>query len=441
MKNFILLFLAMLIAVAVILGFNKIVTSLSPSPEQLPKKTDGNGDTTDIPEEETQVPSQSEEKAFTKAIWLSQYDLAPIYTSGNGQRKKDEFCELVGIMLDNCIELGFDTVIVQVRPNGDSMYPSKYFCASRYVTGQYGKDLEYDPFELIVSLCRIRGISVHAWINPLRLMSESQLLQISPDNILRKWWDNEETRGKYVVEFEDRLYLNPAYSEVRRLIADGASEIVDRYSVDGVHMDDYFYPHGIGEEFDCAAYELCGTVLNLGDWRRENISSLVSLIYSSVKAKDENAIFGISPGGNINTVFTTDYANIYEWCAKKGYIDYICPQIYFGMKHETQSFDATYKKWESIVTENTVSLYVGITFGKAESASLGIGDQYAGSGYDEWINSRRVLADCLLFLREREALDGICVFCYQYFFDPVTGVENENIADELENFIPVWKEF
>lgn len=374
----------------------------------------------------------TDEKETMKAIWISQYDIKNVLVS----RQKTEVRRMLGVIFDNCVSLGFDTVILQVRPNGDSLYPSEIFAPSAYAVGEYGGEFSYDPFAAAVELARERGLSVHAWINPLRLMKPNEIVKIDPHNILRRWY----AENKYIVEHEGRLYLDPAYPEVRDLIADGALEVARKYDIDGVHMDDYFYPHGISENFDNASYSMFGGALSLPDFRRENITKLVQNINVSLKSYSPDLIFGISPGGNLETLFNTDYADVEEWC-RGGYLDYLCPQIYFGMEHETHAFDEVYLRWRSISRSENVELFVGITFGKAENASMGIGDKYAGTGKNEWLDSRRVLADCLDFLKENGEPDGIFVFCYQYFFDPVSGEKNKKTEEELDNFLPVWKDF
>ena len=398
------------------------------------------GDTPETEYNTMEKTPPKEHSGLTKAIWLSQYDLCDIYFDGTEQRSASEFQDLMKTVLDNCSALGFDTIIVQLRPNGDSMYPSSLFCPSSYVVGAYGEDFSYDPFSLIVSLAKSRGLAVHAWLNPLRLMTSKQIKSVDENYIIRKWWNDKEKRGKYIVEFEGRLYLNPAYSQVRELICRGAEEVAQRYEIDGVHIDDYFYPHGIGDGFDSAAYELFANGTSLSSWRRENISSLVKGMYETVKSVDEQLLFGVSPGGNLSNVYNLDFADVYKWCSSEGYIDYICPQIYFGLLHETCAFDATYEKWEKLVRAQGIELYVGITLGKAVNGAGGICDAYAGSGRDEWIESDRVIADCLEFLKDKASLSGISVFCYGYFYDPLTGAANPALSSALRNFLPVWEE-
>ncbi len=378
---------------------------------------------------------KTEEKKTVRAIWISQYDISSVLTENGHQRNESNVRAMLDTVFDNCISLGFNTVFLQVRPNGDSLYPSELFAPSVYAVGTYGNEFSYDPFAIAVASASSLGLSVHAWINPLRLMRTEELARLDESNILRSWHDS----GEYIFEHEGRLYLDPAYPEVRSYIAAGALEVASHYDIDGVHMDDYFYPHEIGD-IDAASYKKFGASLSLADFRRDNVTKLIMEINSALKSHSHDLTFGISPGGNLETLYNTDYADVARWC-DGGYIDYICPQIYFGLEHETHAFDELYLRWAAIPRDANVKLYVGITFGKAEAASLGIGDKYAGTGQNEWINNRRVLADCLEFLKKSGAPDGISVFCYQYLFDPVSGEKNDKTEAELDSFLPVWKDF
>ncbi|MBO5270295.1 MAG: family 10 glycosylhydrolase, partial [Clostridia bacterium] len=116
-----------------------------------------------------------------KCLWISQFDLSPVYTDGNGQRDVSEFVRLVDRMLFRVAECGFDTVFLQMRPNADSMYPSALYPPSHYVVGAYGNAFDYDPIELFLQAAHRHGISVHAWINPLRYFSEEERRELVGD--------------------------------------------------------------------------------------------------------------------------------------------------------------------------------------------------------------------------------------------------------------------
>lgn len=367
-----------------------------------------------------------------KAIWLSQYDLWDIYRENGVQREKADFTARMATILDNIRALGFNTLFLQVRPNGDSMYPSDYYPMSKYVVGAYGVDAQYDPVEIIVALAKERGLSVHAWINPLRLMTVAEMEMISDTYLIRQWYNDPDRQGNYIVQSGQYLYLNPAYEPVRQLILDGASELLGRYDFDGLHMDDYFYPT-TADTFDTRAYAELGAGMTLADFRRNNINLLVRGLYETTKAVDQTLVYGISPAGNINNVYDLQYADVYTWCAEPGYIDYICPQVYFGLEHQTHDFVKVCNTWQSIITAENVDLIIGMTFEKA----LSLEDRYAGTGKNEWKDNKDILKRCLEYTAELPLCIGICVFSYQHFYEPVTGTEVEGTALERSNFVPI----
>lgn len=380
------------------------------------------------------VPSHPEAiEADRKAIWLSQFDLQSVYTAGGAQRPEDEFRSRMQKVLDNVAGDGFNTVIVQVRPYADSLYPSEVYPPSRYAVGSYGAEFIYDPFAIILELCAERELSVHAWINPMRGMTTEEILKIDDGYTVKKWYRDTKTRGDYLVCVGERWYLNVAYPEVRRLITDGVHEILDAYEVDGVHMDDYFYPT-TDTSFDAKAYEaFCaeGGRRSLSDWRRENLDKLVAELYATVKTHDLRTLFGISPAGNMGTVINSHCADVKNWCANPGYIDYICPQVYFGFEHASFAFDKTCRDWQDIIKTDYVRLIVGMTFGKALSGV----DNYAGeAGKDEWTRRKDILLRSLQYTETLETCVGISVFCYQYLFDVDSGQINPGTKAEHEAF-------
>lgn len=371
-------------------------------------------------------------------MWISQYDLVNVYTKSKAQRSESQFRALMAVILDNAVKDGFNTVIVQVRPYADSMYPSEYYPMSRFVVGAYGRDASYDPFAIIISLAHERGLSVHAWINPMRGMLVSEVKSVADKYQIKKWYSDPKTNGKQVVVVSDRLYLNPAYAEVRELIVGGAREILQRYDVDGLHMDDYFYPT-TSTSFDKSAYAEYvngGGEKALADYRREQLNILISELYRAVKMQNEELLFGISPAGIVNNVYNKQYADVYTWCSQDGYIDYICPQVYFGLEHENYDFISVCKTWQDMIKSDSVSLIVGMTLGKADSKE----DAYAGSGKDEWKKSTDILLRCLNHTETLEKCTGVSYFSYQFFYNPTSGAADADTQAERDNFIPRLKE-
>ncbi len=389
------------------------------------------GDDTDMPSERNII-----RHTDVKAMWLSQFDLNGIYTHSGKQRDEDDFAARIKKVLQNVKDMGFNTVFLQVRPNADSMYPSEYYPMSKYVVGTYGNGADYDPVGMVVEMAHELGLSIHAWINPMRAMTLDEIKNISSDYAMKKWYDGEEC-GKYIVAHSNNYYLNPAYEEVRKLIVDGAAEILGKYAFDGLHMDDYFYPTD-DASFDRAAYteyKANGGKLNLEKFRMGELNKLVAGLYAATKACDERLLFGISPAGNINNV-RGDFADVDTWCASEGYIDYICPQVYFGLEHQTYDFKSVCRTWQNIIRNDKIDLIIGMTFGKAKSQT----DQWAGSGKDEWENNKDVLKRCLEHTKELKKCAGVSVFCYQYFYVPTTGVTVSETATEAANFLPSLKE-
>ncbi|MBE6770290.1 MAG: hypothetical protein E7548_06005 [Ruminococcaceae bacterium] len=370
-----------------------------------------------------------------KAIWLSQFDLKPIYLEGGKQRPKSDFEAKITTVLKNVKDLGFNTIFVQVRPYADSFYPSTLYPASSYVTGDYGVNFSYDPFGIIVAKAHSLNLSVHAWINPMRAVGEEEIKKVPNVYKIKQWYNEKSDR---LVNVEGRLYLNPAYSEVRKLIIDGANEILRLYKIDGLHMDDYFYPT-VSSDFDKITYENYlknGGKLSLADFRRENLNLLVKGLFSAVKGQNDRLLFGISPAGNLQTVFNEHYADVYSWCSKAGYIDYICPQVYFGLKHEFNPFSKVINQWQNIIKNEKVRLIIGMTLGKAKAKD----DPYAGSGRNEWKESSDILKRCLQETEKLNNCAGVSFFSYQYFYLPLENTPDPDTKAETDNLIPLLKE-
>ena len=370
-----------------------------------------------------------------KAIWLSQFDMREIYTADGKQRAVAEYTCLVERLISNLSSMDINTVFIQLRPNGDSIYPSKIYPPSQYAVGEYGGDFSYDPFEIFLSLAHKANISVHAWVNPLRCMSVKNIEKIPDTYTVKRWYLD----GKYIKEVGGYLYLDPAYEECRELVCSGVAEIIERYDVDGVHIDDYFYPTS-DESFDEVSYlALNEKKLSLGDFRRENTTRLVKSIYDTVKSQSSSLLFGVSPSGNTTRNYSELFADVEIWC-RDGYIDYLCPQIYFGFEHATHPFDEVLSEFSEIARGTSVSLIIGITLEKADNGYRGIEDTWAGTGGDEWIEQKNIIKRSLECVRELDDTYGVALFSYRLLFDPVTGEPRIETREEYENFIPVFKE-
>lgn len=324
-------------------------------------------------------------------LWLPYMDFEN-YMYG---KNEEEFKENVRKILENALNRGVNTVYFHVHPNGDAYYNSELFTKGIYLDG------DYDPLQIMLDIAHSMGISVHAWLNPYRLQTAEQMETLPNDFIIKEWINEKKPMVKIV---NNRWYLNPAYNEVTELVSRTADEILNNYCVDGIHIDDYFYPTN-EPEFDIEAFELSGRT-DLDDWRRENITNMVKSLYDTVKNHGENLKFGISPQGNIETDFNTQYADVELWAGTPGYADYIVPQIYYGFKNETCPFEKTLRRWEKLAENSGVSLIIGLAEYK-----LGKYDQWAGVlGENEWIDTPDIIERQIELVKSSDVADGYALY-------------------------------
>lgn len=367
-------------------------------------------------------PEENEEPEEVRAMWVSYIEF------GSAKKTEAKWKAMVDEILDNCVEYGMNTVMFQVRPFGDAIYESDIFPWSKYISGTQGTDPGYDPFAYVVEEAHARGLKIEAWINPYRVASgTTDVKTLAKNNPARKF---RETSGKerYVLSYGGNLYYNPSIKEVQQLIVDGVQEILDKYDVDGIHMDDYFYPSlgsSYKSNFDATEYKKSGSKLSIADWRRQNVNTLVKALYNTVKAKDESLKFGISPAGNPSNLTddTMYYTDIDTWLNKEGYVDYICPQIYWSFDHKTAAYDKMVDKWVNLNEANIVDLYIGIPVYKA-------GDPTVDSG--QWKNKTTILRDQILYARDTEAVKGFAFFSYGSFQRSVAQKEVNNLLKVLK---------
>ncbi len=343
------------------------------------------------------------------AMWFTVNDYPDILMN----KTEKQFTDAVKERFLEAKSMGINTLYVHVRAFGDAYYKSELFAHGLFMSDK----TEYDPLEIMVNAAHEEGLSIHAWINPLRCQSDVQMEEMDGRFTLKKWFSSGETRDKYISLIGGRWWLCPAYDEVREFIAEGAAEIVRNYEVDGIHIDDYFYPTASGD-FDAAAFEESNSS-NLSEFRQEQCSLMVKAIYDAVKSENPDVLFGISPQGTLNGN-SIQYADVQKWCGETGYCDYIVPQIYFGLKNETAPFEETAKLWENLVMNDETELIIGICTYK-----MGKEDVYAGSGSDEWINDHSVSSKETAIVKDMGF--GIAFYSYDSTFRP-----SEENADDME---------
>ena len=359
----------------------------------------------------------SEQKGF----WITYLE----YMSILKNKSEGSFKKSVETYFDNISALGFNTVYVQVRAFGDAYYDSSLFPSGEQFNGTIGTKNSFDALQIMIDCAHARGLSLHAWVNPMRLMTAAQIKGIDNSYQIKKWYNNNN--GTYIVETNGRLYLNPAYSEVTDLIADGIEEIIANYNVDGIQIDDYFYPT-TAASFDKAAYSASGTSLSLSNWRISNVNKMVKKLYNAVHNANDTVMFGISPQGSLDNNYNELYADVRTWCAENGYCDYILPQVYFGFENAALPYDKVISEWSGMVTNRNVKLVIGLAAYK-----IGAADNYAGaSGKNEWLNNSDIMARQMTSAQKLPNYGGVALYRYESIFAPTSDVAAQ-VNKELKN--------
>lgn len=277
--------------------------------------------------------------------------------------------------VDTLRKTGFNAVIFQIRPEGDAFYRSGLEPWSRYLTGTQGRAPagDFDPLAFMIALCRQRGMEFHAWINPYR-MSMSANAQLAPNHLYRR-------HPEWFVTYDGKLYLNPGLPMCRNWIRSVVRDIVMRYDIDALHMDDYFYPYPVkGKVFDDSRAFLLhaagfgirrGDRDALGKFRRASVNALILALRRDLKSIRPKIRFGISPFGIYRNRKTwaggsdTDglqcyddlYADVLKW-ARNGWIDYLVPQLYWEIGHRQADYVRLCSWWAANVPTGC-RLYIG----------------------------------------------------------------------------------
>ena len=293
-------------------------------------------------------------------------------------------------------EANMNTIFFQVRPMGDALYKSSYSPWSKYLTGSLGKDPGYDPLEFAVDEAHKRGLELQAWFNPFRIDSNSKTFNIN--NYISELPASSPLKNhpEWIVKYGNYQYLNAGIPEVREYVIDTIIEVVKNYNIDGIVLDDYFYPYPSGGlEFpDNDTYKKYGGSFNSkDDWRRDNINSFIKELYSKIKETKLEVKFGVSPFGiwrngesvgGSNTRGLSSYDDVYvdsrKWI-QEGWIDYIIPQIYWQFDYKAAPFATLVDWWAKQVEDNYVKLYIGYADYKINDSSYG----------EAWLNGSEVI--------------------------------------------------
>lgn len=339
----------------------------------------------------------------------------------------DELKAEIDAILDTCEKTGLNTVFFQVRPSCDALYKSDIFPVSKFISSE-GK-LVFDPLEYIVTKAHEKNIFVHAWVNPLRVTINTTDMSTLDDKSPAK------AHPEWVKAYADgKLYLNAGIPEVGQLVSDGVREIVSNYDVDGIVFDDYFYPYpAYGEDGalvdfdDNAEFEKYGAGFDSkADWRRDNINRIIKSVYETVHETDPDCVFGVSPfaiwqnddgenGGSRTDGFegyNSLYCDALAWISG-GYIDYICPQIYWRFTDSSCPFDILTRWWNTALEGSGVKLYISHASYRYEDG--------------EWDSPSGEISEQISFARSEKYYHGSVCYGYDEINRNING-----IADELK---------
>ena len=352
-----------------------------------------------------------------RGVWVSYIELDMQNESDKSESAFREKFKDIAITSKNA---GFNTLIVQVRPFCDALYKSAYFPYSHILSGEQGVSPDYDALKVMCEICSELDLDIHAWVNPYRISTDSTPQVLSENNPYVI--DNE--LGE---ETENGIFLNPANKMARNLIINGVTEIVKNYDVDGIQFDDYFYPTQ-DSDFDDEEYaEYVDTVgamncMSVDNWRIANVNTLICDTYRAIHKISNDVDFGISPQGNIDNNAKI-YADVKSWCICKGFVDYICPQLYYSLENPALTFENSLNSWANLDINKNVKLYVGLAGYKANT------DSDEGT----WLYSDNVLSKEYKIAMQNEKVSGIMLYSYSALEDENASVEISNLTNAIKN--------
>lgn len=352
-----------------------------------------------------------------RGVWVSYIELD---MQNETDKSEASFREKFKNIAINSKNAGFNTLIVQVRPFCDALYDSKFFPYSHILSGKQGVNPGYDALEVMCEVCSQLDLDIHAWVNPYRISTDSTPQALSETNPYVI--DNEIGE-----ETENGIFLNPANKMARNLIIDGVTEIVRNYDIDGIQFDDYFYPTQDSDFDDTEYSEYVETVgemncMSIDNWRLANVNTLICDTYRAIHKISDDVEFGISPQGNIDNNAQI-YADVKTWCICKGFVDYICPQLYYSLDNPALTFEDSLTAWSELDINKSVKLYVGLAGYKANS------DADEGT----WLYSNNILADEYKTAVNNEKVSGIMLYSYSALKDENAGTEIANLTKAMSN--------
>lgn len=342
-------------------------------------------------------------EAFFRGAWIAtvaNIDWPSTATIGDPEAQQAELIS----ELDQLAALGLNAIVFQVRPTADALYESTLEPISHWLTGRQGSWeslMLWDPLDFVCAAAHERNMDVHVWINPYRVtISQMDTTMLAPDHIMRQ-------HPEWFWQYGQQWYFEPGLDETRSWISGIVSDIVSRYNIDAVHMDDYFYPYPLKgkplpDEACFQAHPRCYT--DIRDWRRNNVNLAIRDISATIRAIKPHVEFGISPfgvwknggeDGSATRAGITNYDDLYAdillWM-REGWIDYVLPQLYWEIGKSVADYEVLAHWWadrtreinaqhSTLNTQHSVNLYIGMApyrlGGKNEAAAWKTGNEIA----------------------------------------------------------------
>lgn len=358
-----------------------------------------------------------EGKREMRAVWVATVNNMD-WPSKPGMSSEEQKAELTAY-LDLFKKLGFNAVVMQIRPCGDAFYPSAYEPWSAFLSGKQGIALLYDPLQFAIEECHKRCMEFHAWLNPYRATRDNDYGKLSPNHIFKQ-------HPEWFVAYQGKTYFDPAYPETRAFVCMVVKDIVSRYDIDAIHFDDYFYPYN--DFNDSISFAKCSRGYNIQNkmaWRRENVNMIIKMLHDTIKSVKPYVKFGISPyavwrnmkddprGSDTQSYGYTDYDNLHAdirlWL-EKGWIDYVMPQLYFAIGYKKLDFSVISDWW----SDNS--------FGHTVYAGIGTYRLNLNAKDTVWRSTNEIVHQ-IEYIRANPKYSGFCYFDAKNFKDDILGID------------------
>lgn len=400
-------------------------------------------------QEEIDIPEFKYNESDLRGAWVS--NVANIDTPRG--LPIEEYKAALDRIINKAAEYNMNALIFQVRPTNDAYYPSKLNPWSRFITGTEGQDPGFDVLEYVINEAGKKGIRIHAWMNPYRVgmkpIDEYGSKEVYLETLSENNWARLHPEHT-ILDGLNKVILSPSHPEVIKFVTDSIMEVVNNYDVDGVHIDDYFYPYAkIEEEKEMDDYLKYRDTpeQSFDDFRRSNVDKMIKSIHDAMKnslnKKGNKIEFGISPFAIYRSNILIDpetgwekgsfhskgvlqcylglYSDIYRWM-KEGWIDYVVPQLYFPFERPDVTYHDLTAWWAEISKETGTKLYTGNAI-----------YQMGNPEKKEWQNPDEI-KNQLSFNSNFENIKGSIFFTFKDFFEGENEIKNK----ALESLKALW---